>query len=317
MDSKDHEPVLCSGHRNICSDYCKTCDSLLCSKCLRDHRLHEMVTIDEKASEVKTRLFALLTDLELEEKPLRAKKETDESVINANKLRAENLSSFIEKEMEQMKKLLLQTINETAKIEDLSEIKTAMSELLEMQQKCRNQLNLSCDSLVLTSPKVLDEIRLRQKVYQDLAGEEIESRNYDMHRLRHEFEKFQEAVSEIVLCTEKDVELQTIRHVCFNDLDYLYQVRVSPVEETISVSWINTLNDNHKIQTTYTQMRKLNSPITHVFPVFFEPALWKFILIFLENKSALKYDVHTGSLKTYPYPKMPHFLWPLCYERKP
>ena len=81
IDSKGNKPLICSAHSFVFSEYCKTCDVLFCLKCIANHRKHDYESIDDKASEIKAKVFDLLTDLEIQEKPLQLKNTTNSELV--------------------------------------------------------------------------------------------------------------------------------------------------------------------------------------------------------------------------------------------
>ncbi|XP_075262239.1 uncharacterized protein LOC142353895 [Convolutriloba macropyga] len=330
MDSKGHEPVVCSDHKNVCTEYCITCKLLVCPKCLRNHRQHEMSTVDEKASEVRSQIFEYLTFLEIKEKPLRVKKEGDEIVVKANLETVQNMCTFIETKLDRIKLSLLNNVKENAKSESLTEIESVIVDMVEMQQKCRDQLNLSSDSLIEASSKLAEEFPKIKKRYEEETSKIITPQNDHTDKLRVEFDKFHQKVSEQMLAeinelyliettateetktasTNKDKLPVSVHHVCFHNLDSLYQMRVSQSEQKISVAKVDTSSDKHRMGVFYNLKCNFDSPVTHVFPLFFKASAKKYIYILFENKTAVKYAVGAKTLSPCEYPGMTHFLWP-------
>ena len=352
MDSKGHEPVVCSDHKNVCTEYCITCKLLVCPKCLRNHRQHEMSTVDEKASEVRSQIFEYLTFLEMKEKPLRVKKEGDEIVVKANSETVQNMCTFIDTELDRIKLSLLKNVKENAKSESLTEIESVIVDMVEMQQNCRDQLNLSSDSLIEASSKLAEEFPKIKKRYEEETSKIITPQNDHTDTLRVQFDKFHQKVSEQILAeinelcliettateetkttksktteetmtgatrttgetktasTNNDKLPVSVHHVCFHNLDSLYQMRVSQSEQKISVAKVDTSSDKHRIGVFYNLKCNFDSPVTHVFPLFFKASAKKYIYILFEDKTAMKYAVGAKLLSPCEYPEMTFFLWP-------
>ena len=115
---KDHEvknlkgqtPVICSVHKNLHSEYCRTCDVTFCLKCLGDHRDHQLGSVEEREKELRKEIFEILTESELSEKPLQTKlksmagqRDHDrlvEVVTTETKLLADALIGLVDKKYE-------------------------------------------------------------------------------------------------------------------------------------------------------------------------------------------------------------------------
>lgn len=68
---KGQEPLVCSDHKIVKSEYCQTCDHPLCFKCLASHFTHEPGSLELKACNRKRKIFEFLSEMETAEKPLR------------------------------------------------------------------------------------------------------------------------------------------------------------------------------------------------------------------------------------------------------
>ena len=73
VDSKGYNPAVCDEHRNLCLYYCETCPCVFCSDCTKSHNLRKFQPLEEKASEVRGKIFAYITSSEEQSKPLKHK----------------------------------------------------------------------------------------------------------------------------------------------------------------------------------------------------------------------------------------------------
>ena len=91
---KDHEvknwkgetPVICSVHKNLHSEFCRTCDVTFCLKCLGDHREHQLGSVEEREKELRKEIFEILTESEMSEKPLQSKLKSSADVSDRDRL---------------------------------------------------------------------------------------------------------------------------------------------------------------------------------------------------------------------------------------
>ena len=277
---------------------------------MRNHKQHETKSIEEKASEIKGEIHTLLTDLEMKEKPLRAQNEKIENISNGNKETLRKMRDFIENEMNRLKALFLQSIDESLELEGLGEFQSVISELVEMQQRCRNQLILSDDSLIAKASELIKENEHWKQSYKEQALKAIETQIDKTELLGVEFKRLQDTVLKMMSAKKKINLMQRKWHIAFLDLDYLYQVEVNTEEQHINVSKIDASTERHKIRTTKTAYRDFKSPVTHVFPVCRGEPSNDHILVLFADKTSIKYCISTECVDDVEYPDMTHFLWP-------
>ena len=79
VDSKGYNPAVCDEHRNLCLYYCETCLCVFCSDCTKSHSLHKFQPLEEKAPEVRGKIFAYITSSEEQSKPLKHKEAVTQS----------------------------------------------------------------------------------------------------------------------------------------------------------------------------------------------------------------------------------------------
>ena len=122
LDHKGQEPTACSEHRQLCLDYCITCAELFCAKCLGKHRKHDFQSLNEKASEVRAKVFDLLTDWEKNEKVALGKNESISKIVDIHKMKVEKLVKEVEDTLDKVKENL--TVEIRAKFREFEDVQS-------------------------------------------------------------------------------------------------------------------------------------------------------------------------------------------------
>ena len=150
LDHKSLSPAICEAHKNLCSVFCSTCKMILCVNCLSKHQNHNFVTIKKRASQVRPKVFEILSDLDYHEKLVL----TTKNRINDNKKApteaAEKLVLDVSSEMDALKQKVVDLVkSEHGKTESLKKesIKN-YEELLRCQGDLRELLSCSEGNLV-------------------------------------------------------------------------------------------------------------------------------------------------------------------------
>ncbi|XP_075244689.1 uncharacterized protein LOC142338702 [Convolutriloba macropyga] len=141
-DEKRNEPLICQEHKMLEQEFCRTCDTTFCWKCMSKHSKHDFDTINKRGSELRSEVFELLSALELAEKPLPMKKDKLSEMVEKHKKEQSNLRQLIETEIEKLRKTCLAVIDENCDIlsADYESVTQLADETTEMQQKIRNLL---------------------------------------------------------------------------------------------------------------------------------------------------------------------------------
>ena len=160
-NSKGQEPLVCSQHRRLHSEYCRTCDVTFCPKCLGEHSKHEMGSIDERAIEIKKEVFEMLTTLEMDEKPLRAKKESLIELQKSHESEQKELREVVEYQIEELRQKALKRLDDNLQLlENEKEKNTQIIEsVLKLQQESR-------DLLSMTSPHLIEDFKKTKENYE-------------------------------------------------------------------------------------------------------------------------------------------------------
>ena len=141
---KDHEvknlkgqtPVICSVHKNLHSEFCRTGDVTFCLKCLGDHRDHQLGSVEEREKELRKEIFEILTESEMSEKPLQSKLKS--SVQNSGQ---EVLEEFIKKESEDLRTAFIAVVSKKYKC-DQQKGDRLVEQVGSLQSEARNLLSL-------------------------------------------------------------------------------------------------------------------------------------------------------------------------------
>ena len=103
VDYRNQVPDVCTEHKQLCANYCTTCEEVFCAKCLKKHRKHDFMSLNQKATKVRVKIFELLPLLEKNEKEARKKSEIVSSVVAKLKLDADERSQIVEAFLEEIK----------------------------------------------------------------------------------------------------------------------------------------------------------------------------------------------------------------------
>ena len=162
--TKGQVPVICADHKKLDNLYCKTCDVTFCPKCMGVHCTHELGNIDEKASEIKNEVFEILTKLELDEKPLRAKKSEISDTKEVSRNEQCTLSEVFETEIEALRQNCLKRIDQNLSLLDDEEkqIVDNVDRLMGLQKSSR-------DLLSMTSPRLIKEFKQFKQEYAEVC----------------------------------------------------------------------------------------------------------------------------------------------------
>ena len=106
LDHRSLEPAVCSEHKQLCLDYCITCDEVSCAKCLVKHSKHEFKPLIEKASEVRAKVFEMLSDWEKNEKTALEKSEDISKIVDVHETEMKQLVKEVESMLEKVKETL-------------------------------------------------------------------------------------------------------------------------------------------------------------------------------------------------------------------
>ena len=172
VDNRNLEPAICSEHKQLCLDYCKSCEELICTKCLRLHRKHDSVPLTEKGSEVRREVFELLSEWEKNEKKAIKTAESILVVVGNHEKDASALIQNIEELLDQAKKSITEKIR--AKLNGFKEIENKSKERVETigktQTDLRCLLGVSTGTMISQFPIVKTNIEALKETDGNIDG---------------------------------------------------------------------------------------------------------------------------------------------------
>ena len=93
VNGKQQKPAICEDHINVCSIYCSSCDVIMCSNCISLHKNHSFMSVEERAGEVRSEVFEIISDLDSCDKKIRG---TQERIHEGKDERAEKYAKLVE-----------------------------------------------------------------------------------------------------------------------------------------------------------------------------------------------------------------------------
>ena len=197
-DISDHsslKPAVCQMHKNLCSMYCTNCEGLMCTNCLSKHVNHNIMPIKDKASQVRSNVFEMLSDLDSYEKIVRG---TKERLHEGNESRANRFEKFFldfSSEIDSIK----QKISDHVRLEHEKtlEVERESAENVEALLNCQNELrellSSSEGNLVVHIKEKENQLTEVKNKEAELKFLEIQNMDYSMSQETTELlAKFQE-----------------------------------------------------------------------------------------------------------------------------
>ena len=145
-DGKGNKVLICSEHKMLQHEYCRTCDSPFCWECTSKHSGHKFGPLDVRASEVRKKVFESLSEFEYEEKLMNAVKAEIAEKVEKHEEEQKSLREKFMAEVEKLKQKGLKTIEDNCNI--MKEHLKAVDDVVEIQQKLRDLLSVPNDHLV-------------------------------------------------------------------------------------------------------------------------------------------------------------------------
>ena len=110
LDYKSLKPAVCKAHKNLCSMYCSNCEEVLCPNCISNHPNHKVMSIEQRASEVRSKVFELIADMDSCEKSVRSTHDRLNEHEETRTKSYEKLVLDVSSEMDALKKNILDHI---------------------------------------------------------------------------------------------------------------------------------------------------------------------------------------------------------------
>ena len=332
-DNRGFEPSVCKDHKQLCSEFCKTCEKLCCVKCLRDHIKHEVEPLKKKASEVRAKVFEALTQWELNEKPARAKKESVSATLASRREDAEKLIEYVENQIEEIKVKVVHEIRSKLTGMESSEkdVEAHIKDVVDLQQDLRNVLQSSEGAMIESFTESSAKIELCSNSHKKIEGlnfdgvseiAETGSLDADFEKflveIKLQFEKACEAKKSVVLwnkCSRTAGSTKIKERFFFNlhdDDESAIEVEIKPKGYKIQKCFIDT-GANIVNEKVITNQLGMNSDVEYVFCIY---GWW--ILILFDDKSVIVLEPNDGKMANFDvhYPSMPYYLTPLIVGHK-
>ena len=210
VDHKSHKPALCSDHRSICSLFCTSCDVLLCMACVAKHNNHSIMSLKEKASEIRSEVFDKLSELEQNEKCVRETKARLTENRDTYRTGYEDLVQNVSFELDKIKQKILNRIK--VEHENVMEVGTEsegnLELLLKSEKDLRDLLSQSDGQMVSKYPDVKNQIGTVNETQQKLTGLKIE-------HIKHKFDadEFVTAAQDVLNRCSERIEMPLLKSV--------------------------------------------------------------------------------------------------------
>ncbi|XP_063714289.1 tripartite motif-containing protein 42-like [Symsagittifera roscoffensis] len=206
VDNRNLEPAICSEHKQLCLDYCKSCEALICTKCLRLHRKHDSVPLTEKGSEVRREVFELLSEWEKNEKDAIKTAESILVVVENYETDASALIQNIEEVLDQAKKSITEKIR--AKLNAFKEIENKSKERVETigktQTDLRCLLGVSTGAMISQFPIVKTNIDALRETDGNIDGLQL------THSKFEELKDFETLSQDLILQIISAIKLSSL-----------------------------------------------------------------------------------------------------------
>ena len=206
-DDKGNEPLVCQEHKMLEQEYCRTCDTTFCWKCNNKHSKHEFDTIAKGASDLRSEVFELLTELQDQEELLRTKKDEITEMIEKNKRKVSSLPQLIETEVERIRKTCLAVIGENCEMasNNFENVTQLVDETVVMQKKLRILLASSNVHFLKNFAKTRNQVfenhvAVEEMVERSEIGPEIDCQ---MKNISTMFDDFEEDLKKLIKSTQK------------------------------------------------------------------------------------------------------------------
>ena len=159
---KDQDPVICRTHKKLHTVYCKTCKITFCPNCLNNHRSHSVESCDIEAKSARNFVFKALGELEIAEKPLRAKQETIKKFHEKVEEEKKQLKEIFSKRVDEIKGNVIKHIESEIDegSNELEDFAALLDKVSQLEEDLRNLLALP-QSLLLKESELV-QVRVEQ-----------------------------------------------------------------------------------------------------------------------------------------------------------
>ena len=332
-DNRGFEPSVCKEHKQLCSEFCKSCEKVCCTKCLRNHSEHKFEPLKEKASEIRSKVFEAVTEWELYEKPVRAKKELVSEMMRNQKEGVEKLIDYVEKKVDELKVNVVREIRSYLTGLEFSEkeIEDHIVKVGNVQQDFRSLLQLSEGAMVEKFPQISIAVKNQLELQKKIENMSFDDKN-KIAEVGCLDDFFETAVFQIKQQLDKASEGKEVRLdvgllgvpdsgiVENQDPSYFYSCHRQSVIEVkthpnLSICEFSVDANAHLCnQRNIVRGFELDSKVNFVYYIDDD-----YILLLFEDKSTLLFSCSDGKQEEridVAYPAMSYFLTPFISVRR-
>ena len=306
-DVKGQEPLVCEKHKMLQNQYCRTCDSVFCWACMKDHSEHKFDNLDNRASELKANVFEMMNNLEQSEKPLRTKKEEIDSKIAEHITEQECLRECFLSEVENLKQTGLKVIDENCLLfdEDKQNVSACIEKIVELQAKMRDLLSVSNSHLVKDYASAHSDVTAAIEEAERMLIENFHPSKYDLGKLKNSFAEYGERLKSYLL--SKKIAKSGAYFICSDSYDYLFRVTFRSGQ----VKCLQMIVHGDSVSYIGRKEADLKQEVSHCFPLHGDDR--RLMVLFLTTKcKAYIFDPfkHQIDLEERNFPTRKFILWP-------
>ena len=222
LDHKSLKPAVCEAHKSLCSAFCSNCEEIVCMNCLSKHPNHNILALKERASQVRSKVFELIADLDSFEKIVNGTQERLNKDKETRSKGYEKLVRDVSAEMDALKQKILDRIREdhenTVKMEQESLENYGL--LLKSQSELRELLSCSDGNMV-------DRFKAKKKQVDQVKSKEAELGLWQIKGLNY-------TVSEQALKLSRKFAENFLRNIEVPCVDLIAQIETHYVYSTKS-----------------------------------------------------------------------------------
>ena len=264
------------------------------------HSEHKFGSLDEKAAEIKTKVFESLSEFEYEEKLMNAVKAEIVQKIEKHENEQKTLRETAVAELEKLKEEVLKTIDDNCNI--MKEHLKAVDDVVEIQQKLRDLLSVSNDHLVNEFKKIDKKMKQLRIAGDKMKKEKAVVHSFDVGCVVEKVKKFQDSLT-------ADLKSNvSVSYFCWSLSGTGYRVTSKKWKIFVEDA---AIDDSGSLSYTDRKTQVLNEEVTHCFSVLDTSNILK-ILILTSNNSAYIFNPSDANMtiSTVSYPAKNNFLWP-------
>ena len=219
--SNGREPLICNQHRRLHSEYCESCDESFCPKCLGNHSGHFMGSIDERAAEIRKEVFSMLTTLECNEKPLRAKKNEICELKMKHQIDQKDLKDAVENQINKLREKMLTRLAENEAIveKEQNKVSEGIEQVLRIQEESRRLLSTTDPHLVNKFKDVKLSFEKACNSFEQTMLTKIKIKSSSFHVLDEIFDEIGQTIDDKLRSDFETEKLEIVEHALLNGKD--------------------------------------------------------------------------------------------------